>query len=99
MRIHGDSDKSFEGELAEYMVEEQIWATTTGGYRPEANSRTERRIRAVSEAHRACMLVATGALGVYDALWGYGLLHAVGSVNRSVWSDGRCPYTALTGAA
>jgi hypothetical protein len=99
VRVHGDADQSFEGELAEYLVDEQIWSTNTGGYRPEGNSRTERRIRAVSESHRACMLSATGGLGVYDALWGYGLVHAVGCINRSGWSDGRDPYRALTGAS
>ena len=89
---------SFEGALADYLVEEQIWSTGTGGYRPEGNSRTERRIRAVSEAYRVCLLAATGGLGVYDAVWGYGLVHAVRAINQSVWSDGRHPYEALVGA-
>ena len=38
--------------------------------------------------------MATGGIGVYNALWGPGLKHANYCVNRVAWSDGRVPYTA-----
>ena len=43
------------------------------------------------------MLAATGGLGVYDALWGYGLVNAIRAINQSAWSDGREPYKELVG--
>ena len=53
----------------------------------------------VVESFRASLLVATGGLEQYESLWGVGLQHAIDSVNRARWSDGRCPEVALTGRA
>ena len=49
------------------------------------------------EAYRACLFTATGGVEAYDRLWGVGLMHACDVINRSIWSDGRCPYATLTG--
>ena len=42
VRLHHDCDKSFEGELKQYLIDENIEDTDTGGYNPSANSRVER---------------------------------------------------------
>lgn len=100
VRVHSDQDPSFVGgEFAEYLIEEQIWQTDTGAYRPQNNSRTERRIRALSEGVRANLICATGGIEHYDTLWGSALTYANHRCNTQVWSDGRCPWEALHGAA
>ena len=43
------------------------------------------------------MMHATGGVGVYDTLWGLVQKHAVYCLNRYTFTDGRCPYTLLTG--
>ena len=96
VRLHSDDDPSFEGELSEYCIENQIWQTDTGGYRPQNNARVERRIRMVNECFRANLFQANGGIDTYEKLWGYGLHHAIAMVNRSTWSDGRSPYHSLT---
>ena len=97
VRVHSDDDPSFKKELKAYLIAEGIRQTNTGGYRPTNNSRTERRIRMINEAFRATLLVATGGLAMYESLWGPGLAHAMHCSNTSTWSDGRCPYKAMTG--
>ena len=51
----------------------------------------------INEAFRATLLVATGGLAMYESLWGPGLAHAMHCSNNNTWSDGRCPYKAMTG--
>ena len=97
VRVHADDDSSFKGECGEYIAGEGLRSTDTGGYCPTKNSRTERRIRMINEAFRANLLVATGGIDEYEKLWGPGLEHAMHCSNVSQWSDGRCPYKALTG--
>ena len=97
VRVHSDDDTSFKGEMTTYFDDHMIRHTTTGGYRPTNNSRTERRIRMINEAFRANLIVATGGLTEYESLWGPGLMHAMHCSNANVWSDGRCPYKAITG--
>ena len=97
VRVHSDDDKSFLGAVKDYLLDKCIKQTNTGGYRPQNNSRVERRIRMLTEAFRASLLHATGGLDCYDSLWGPGLVHACDCVNRSRWSDGRTPHEALTG--
>ena len=41
VRLHNDCDKSFEGDLKQYFIDENIEDTNTGGYNPSANSRVE----------------------------------------------------------
>ena len=97
VRVHSDDDPSFKGELKARLASEGIRQTNTGGYRPTNNSRTERRIRTINEAFRATLIVATGGLAEYESLWGPGLAHAMHCSNCNVWTDGRCPYRAITG--
>ena len=97
VRLHSDDDSSFKGELKQYLESEGIKQTHTGGYRPTNNSRTERRIRMINESFRANLVVATGGITLYESLWGPGLTYAMHCSNVSVWSDGRCPYSALCG--
>ena len=97
VRVHSDNDPSFKKELKAYLVAEGIRQTHTGGHRPTNNSRTERRIRMINEAFRATLLVATGGLAMYESLWGPGMAHAMHCSNTNTWSDGRCPYKAMTG--
>ena len=77
-----DCDKSFEGELKQYLIDENIEDTNTGGYNPSANSRVERRNRAIKQAFRAALFYATGGLGYYNALWGPGLKFATEATMR-----------------
>ena len=36
VRLHHDCDKSFEGDLKQYLIDENIEDTNTGGYNPSA---------------------------------------------------------------
>ena len=96
-RMHHDNDKSFDSVVKTYLKDEKITDTVTGGYRPTNNSRTERRNRTLKEAFKANLLMATGGIGVYNALWGPGLVHSNYCINRVQWADGRTPVQALTG--
>ena len=50
VRIHHDCDTSFEAEFKEYVNDELITDTNTGGYNPQSNSRVERRNRSIKQA-------------------------------------------------
>ena len=69
VRLHHDCDKSFEGELKQYLADENIEDTNTRGYNPSANPRVERRNRAIKQAFRAALFYDTGGLG-YIMLFG-----------------------------
>ena len=97
VRLHHDCDKSFEGELKQYLIDENIEDTNTGGYNPSANSRVERRNRAIKQAFRAALFYATGGLGYYNALWGPGLRFATESINYNEDTTGRNYHKNLTG--
>jgi len=97
VRLHHDCDKSFEGELKQYLIDENIEDTDTGGYNPSANSRVERRNRSIKEAFKAALFYATGGLSYYNALWGPGLKFATCAVNNNDDSSGRNYYKNLTG--
>ena len=92
VRLHHDCDKSFEGELKQYLIDEHIEDTNTGGYNPSANSRVERRNRAIKQAFRAALFYATGGLGYYNALWGPGLRFATEAINNNEDTTGRNYY-------
>ena len=96
VRLHHDCDKSFEGELKQYLIDEHIADTDTGGYNPAANSRVERRNRSIKEAFKAALFFATGGLSYYNALWGPGLKFATCAVNNNDDSSGRNYYKNLT---
>ena len=96
VRLHHDCDKSFEGELKQYLIDEHIEDTDTGGYNPAANSRVERRNRSIKEAFKAALFFATGGLSYYNALWGPGLKFATCAVNTNDDSSGRNYYRNLT---
>ena len=97
VRVHSDNDKSFRGDFAKYLVGAQIAQTNTGGYRPTANSRTERRIRMILDALRANLLVAHGMTRDYEGLWGQGFKYTMAAINKTAWSDGVMPHKELTG--
>ena len=97
VRLHHDCDKSFEGELKQYLIDENIEDTNTGGYNPSANSRVERRNRAIKQAFRAALFYATGGLGYYNALWGPGLKFATEAINYNEDTTGRNYHKNLTG--
>ena len=44
VRLHSDSDPSFLGELEAYCTKAGIPMANTGGHRPAANGRVEKRI-------------------------------------------------------
>ena len=96
VRLHHDCDKSFEGDLKQYLIDENIEDTNTGGYNPSANSRVERRNRAIKQAFRATLFYATGGLGYYNALWGPGLKFATDAINYNDDTTGRNYYKMLT---
>ena len=56
---------------------------------PIANSRVERRHRSIKEIFRACMIMATGGLPYYYALWGPGIVYAMKMNNINDDSTGR----------
>lgn len=97
VRLHSDFDPSFQSEVRQCLLDEQVLQTDTGGYRPQNNSRTERRIRMLTEVVKANLLVAGGGLTEYDSLWGPALLFAADRVNHKVFEDGRVPIQELTG--
>ena len=71
--------------------------THTGGHRPEANGRVEKRIAHTYSA-RGLLETATGGYKYYEALWGAAILHANFCVNAAPFSDGRpSPYKQRTG--
>ena len=96
VRLHSDDDASFQKHVKQYLLDEGIKQTDTGGYRPQSNSRTERRIRTLKEGVKALLTQCTGGLGIYNSLWGEALLHANHCYNRSADSSGNIPYTTLT---
>ena len=96
VRLHSDDDASFQKHVKQYLLDEGIKQTDTGGYRPQSNSRTERRIRTLKEGVKALLTQCTGGIGIYNSLWGEALLHANHCYNRSADSSGNIPYTTLT---
>ena len=101
VRVHSDCDPSivYPTAFSQYLIDEKIYQTDKGSYRPQNNARTERRIRMLAESVRAAMIKATAGMEVYDKLWGVVQQHVAHCINRHTFSDGRCPYTLLTGKA
>ena len=97
VRLHSDFDPSFQAEVRQSLLDDIVVQTDTGGYRPQNNSRTERRIRMLTEVIKANLIMATAGTKEYDKLWGAALLYAVDRVNHQVFDDGRHPYKELTG--
>ena len=99
VRLHHDCDKSFEGELKQCLIDENIEDTDTGGYNPSANSGQREGIDLlnIKEAFKAALFYATGGLSYYNALWGPGLKFATCAVNNNDDSSGRNYYKNLTG--
>ena len=64
VRIHSDSDPSFLGELKAYCTKEGIPMTHTGGHRPEANGRVEKRIGLCTYSARGLLETATGVKNI-----------------------------------
>ena len=97
VRLHHDCDKSFEGDLKQYLIDENIEDTNTGGYSPSANStcRVKRRNRTIKQAFRAILFYATGGLGYYNALWGPGLKFATEAINYNDDTTGRNYYKMI----
>ncbi len=98
VRVHHDCDTSFEGEFKEYLTNELINDTNTGGYHPQANSRVERRNTSIKQAFKAALFNATAGLPYYNALWGVGLKHACKAVNNNTDTSGRNYHELLTGS-
>jgi hypothetical protein len=69
--IHHDDDKSFRGEVETHAREKGWENTHTGGYRPNANSKCERRIGMLQQLFRVVLLVA--ARGVHTITISYGM--------------------------
>ena len=97
VRVHADDDPSFQAEFERWLLDQKVRHTHVGGYRPQNNSRVERRIRMATETYRANRMVATGGIKEYDSLWGPGLKHAMWATNVNQWKDGRCPHEARYG--
>jgi hypothetical protein len=70
VRVHTDQDTSFEKEFRQDLLDRKVQQTDTGGHRPSANSRTERRIGLVLCTLRAILHVATGGGGILRAAVG-----------------------------
>ena len=97
VRLHSDFDPSFQAEVRQSLLDDEVVQTDTGGYRPQNNSRTERRIRMLTEVVKANLIVATAGIQEYDSLWGPALQFAADRVNQQIFEDGRCPHRDLTG--
>ena len=98
VRLHSDSDPSFLGELEAYCTKAGIPMTNTGGHRPAANGRVEKRIGLCTYSARGLLETATGGYKYYEALWGAAILYANFCVNAAPFSDGRpAPHTKRTG--
>ena len=97
IRVHSDNDSSFKGVVSRWLIDKGIKQTHTGGYRPQSNSVTERRIRTLKEGVKAMLLQCTGGLGIYNTLWGPAMVHANYCYNRSEMDNGKVPYVSLTG--
>ena len=95
---HHDDDKSFRGEVEDYAVEHGWKDTHTRGYRPSANSVSERRISMLHQVFRVLLLYATGGQTYYESLWSNGLKWANEVVNYVTWQDGSAsPYSQFAG--
>ena len=98
VRVHSDRGPEFERDVENYLLQDNIEQTDTGGYRAQGNSRTERMIGTTSEVARTNIWQATGGESEYDPLWGAAVTHATDRINRSVRGvDGKCPHEELTG--
>jgi hypothetical protein len=96
---HHDNGTEFKGVLYDW-VREQGWDDThTGGYRPNSNSFSERRIGMLHQTLRVLLLRATGGVMYYDQLWDVGLLWGNECVNTNPWSSGPIPIEVLTGSS
>ena len=95
VRVHSDVDGSMQ--TRDWLREAGIAQTDTGGHNPQANARTERRIRMLTEAFRATLLTAAGGQEAYNALWGVGLEYQNEQANKQTFGDGTNPHTNLTG--
>jgi len=89
VRLHSDSDPSFLAELEAYCLKAGIVMTNTGGHRPAANGRVEKRIGLCTYSARGLLETATGGYKYYEALWGAAILYANFCVNAAPFSDGR----------
>ena len=59
-RVHHDVDGSFDGEFKQYLLDNTIVDTDTGGHRPNNNAHTERRNKKLKESFKAMLYNATG---------------------------------------
>jgi len=97
VRVHHDCDKSFDGEFKEYLQDDLIEITHTGGYNPQSSGIVERRNRAIKQAFKAVLFYATGWLPYYNALWVPGIKFAMDAINKNDDSTGRNYYKNMKG--
>jgi hypothetical protein len=85
--IHHDDDQSFRGEVELYAKEKGWENTRICGYRPNSNSKCERRIGMLQQSFRTNLLVATGGLLYNKQLWDVGLKYSNYTINTRLWPD------------
>ena len=104
VRVHSDAAKELNvGDFKDFSMQRGWHNTNTGGYRPNANSKTERFVRTLFEKLRAAFLTAAGGHAYYDQLWEVGLEYAADVLLRLPRSGkhGRStnsPFETLTGS-
>lgn len=102
-RVHSDGAKELNKGAVGQLCEERGWTNTnSGGYRSNANGKTERYVRTLFEKVRSALITATGGDDYYEDLWGLAVKYAAHILVRTKRSgahgkSAKSPYEELTG--
>ena len=95
---HHDNGTEFEGEVYDWVRSRGYRDTNTGGYRPNSNSFSERRIGMLHQVLRTLLLRATNGTMYYEVLWDVGLQWANECINTNLWpNNDTTPIETLSG--
>ena len=97
MRFHTDVDKSFDGALGEYALDNAWLRTTTEGYDSNGNAIVERRNGKLDQGLRTLLLQATGGRLYYEELWDVGMDHIHDLINHAPEAGGTSPVEKAGG--
>ena len=97
MRFHTDVDKSFDGILGAYALDNAWLRTTTEGYDSNGNAIVERRNEKLDQGLRTLLLQATGGRLYYEELWDVAMDHIHDLINHAPEAGGTSPIEKAGG--
>ena len=97
MRFHTDVDKSFDGILGRYALDNAWLRTTTEGYDSNGNAIVERRNEKLNQGLRTLLLQATGGRLYYEELWDVAMDHIHDLINHAPEAGGTSPVEKAGG--